>query len=63
MVAYDGAASVPGLQAFARRAAPPPQPEPAPEETPLPVASDGAGGPEDDAITPPEEDVARDAPN
>jgi hypothetical protein len=51
------------LPACARRAAPPPQPEPAPEETPLPVASDGAGGPEDDAITPPEEDVARDAPN
>jgi dipeptidyl aminopeptidase/acylaminoacyl peptidase len=47
MVAYDGAASVPGLQAFARRAAAP-QPTAAEEVAPLPlpVSSDGSGGAE-----------------
>lgn len=47
MQVYDGAASVPGLQAFARRAAAP-QPAAAEQEEPLPlpVSSDGTGGPE-----------------
>lgn len=42
MVAYDGATSVPGLSAFARRAV---TPTPPPAEEALPVADDGAGGP------------------
>jgi len=60
MIAYDGAASVPGLQAFARRPAAPPQPsvEQEDEEAPPSVSSDGAGGPEGEAILPPAEESA-----
>ncbi len=45
MTVYDGATIAPGLSAFARRAAPPPQP------TALRVEQEGEGGP--DTVTPP----------
>jgi dipeptidyl aminopeptidase/acylaminoacyl peptidase len=46
MTVFDGAASAPGLSAFARR---PPAPPVAEEPLPTPTAADGAGGPEDSA--------------
>lgn len=52
-LAFDGAARVPGLSAFARRVTP--RPAPAPPEAPAP--EDGAGGPED-AIAPEDADKA-----
>src|SRR5690606_27053132 len=55
MIAYDGAAAVPGLQAFARRAATPAAaPTPTASEPPPPAApTGGAGGPSEDFIEPP----------
>jgi dipeptidyl aminopeptidase/acylaminoacyl peptidase len=58
--AYDGAASVPGLTAFARRNAAPAAAPTAPGESPAP-APDGSGGPEA-PFPPPPDDAASAAP-
>lgn len=58
--AFDGASSVPGLSAFARRAAAPARPAEAPGEGAPTPDTDGAGGPQD-APKPPN-DAAAPAP-
>lgn len=54
MIAYDGATTVPGLQAFVRRAVAPATTAVPPVRAPAPAAPNGgAGGPTEDVIEPP----------